>query len=407
MSGPDKYVNNTIMINNNKTFFLILFCILHILPLHGQFLDEFDITQPDQIGETPQGWDFATGDGMAEIEFIQAEGYASIIVDASKDNRNIWWALVKVEVPGLDLNQLMKEDYELRAEARIRTSHSPRRVNLHFNHQRTTDFHSHLMEYDIPRSWEWHTISMTTKDFEVRSGDRINAQMALMDWGKGTYRIDIDYFKVDVVPQTEKDSDLGEPLPYHPPVADPDYFAQRMAVVEDATIDRDYSDKNFNDWKSGNEDMWLLTTSGSQTIILRWDFSNIQDKKALRSGLLELYAYSIQRSPEYKKDFGMIRVSEIIGGDPTWEQESVTYDNFRRNRPVENTINTQMVIDNEVSAQKGSRTLITISRPVLQRLLDGKTKGLAIEPLGAVHATFISMENEGGKYAPGLYMDIE
>ena len=66
-----------------------------------------------------------------------------------------------------------------------------------------------------------------------------------------------------------------------------------------------------------------------------------------------------------------------------------------------------MIIDSKVSQKNGSTTLITISRPVLQRLIDGETLGLAIKPLGAVHATFKSMENKGGQYASKRYFDLE
>ena len=51
--------------------------------------------------------------------------------------------------------------------------------------------------------------------------------------------------------------------------------------------------------------------------------------------------------------------------------------------------------------------MFTISEPVLQRLLDGTTKGLAIRPLGAVVASFYSMEYKGGKYAPVLHFNAE
>ena len=79
------------------------------------------------------------------------DGYASILVDATTDRRGIWWALIKRNVSDhMDLQLLGRPDTELRIEARIRVSHAPRRVNLHLNTQRTTDFHSHLMEFDIP-----------------------------------------------------------------------------------------------------------------------------------------------------------------------------------------------------------------------------------------------------------------
>jgi len=374
----------------------------------GQFIENFDASLIDTEKKIPSGWGYATGDGQATMEFFQSKGYASIVVDASEDNQNIWWALIKVQVPGLDLEKLMKPEFELRVEARIRTSHAPRRVNLHFNHQRTTDFHSHLMEYDIPNAWNWHTISMTTQDFEIQAGDRINAQLALMDWGDEVYRIDIDYFKVDVVNRNNAGEDLGEPLPYHPQLEKSSSFKYHLPVLEDATIDSNFPDMNFNNWRAGDKDSTqLLATGGSQIIILKWDFEKFKDRKVSRSGLLELVTHSVFRSPDFQKDFGMVRIIEIIGGDPSWEQETVTYDQLRQSKPIQNVINTQMVIDFRVSPKNESSTFFTLPRPVLQRLIDGTTLGLAIKPLGAVNVTFKSMENEDGGVAPKLHFDLE
>ena len=52
-------------------------------------------------------------------------------------------------------------------------------------------------------------------------------------------------------------------------------------------------------------------------------------KKVIGSGLLELTTYSLERSPDYIKDFGMVRVTEIIGGDPQWNQDEVTYNTMQ------------------------------------------------------------------------------
>ena len=111
-----------------------------------QFLDHFGKDR-QAIGN----WTWFTGDGSATMDFQQGKGFATITVDATRDQRNIWWALVKQEVSdALDLSRLSEPGYELRIEARIRVSHAPRRVNLHLNTQKTVDFHTHLMEFDIP-----------------------------------------------------------------------------------------------------------------------------------------------------------------------------------------------------------------------------------------------------------------
>ncbi len=375
----------------------------------AQFIDNFDGPYDSSNPKTPEGWSYATGDGTASMDFIQKDGYASILVDATGDQRGIWWALIRHQVPGLDMNELIKPEKELHVEARIRVSAAPRRVNLHFNHQRTTDFHSHLMEFDIPDTVNWYTISMTTQHFETQPGDHINVQMALMDWGHGKYRVDVDYIKVDVVNKEAIKNDLGAKLPYHPPIAAPESFKFHVQVKQDGMIDLDYHDMNFTDWQTSDEDKEtpLLTVSGTQIVILRWDLSDFKDKKIAGSGLLELTSYSLQWSPQYQKDFGMVRVTEVLGGDPYWDQEKVTFDSFCQGKPLEEVLNSQMIIDFEVNPERGGKTLFTISQPVLQRMIDGRTLGIAIRPLGAVVASFYAIENRQGIFSATLHLNVE
>ena len=105
-------------------------------------------------------------------------------MNGTTDKRGIWWALVERKVSDpVDLSLMQKPSHEFRIEARVRSSHAPRRVNLQILTQRTTNYHSHLMEYDIPDTGNWHTISMTTHGFDAKPGDTIFGHMALMDWG--------------------------------------------------------------------------------------------------------------------------------------------------------------------------------------------------------------------------------
>ena len=383
-------------------FTFVLTSLTFSLP--AQFVDHFD-------GDgAPKGWVFVTGDGNATIEFKQKNGIASLYVDATRDKMNIWWALTRHRITGLDMKRLVRQEYELRVEARIRVSHAPRRVNLHVNHQRTTDFHSHLMEFDIPDTVSWHTISMTTRDFDTQPGDTINAHLALMDWGLGKYRVDFDYFRVDVVNRNTAEKDLGMPLPYHPPLTDPSTLPLHLDVAQDAVIDKDFTERNFNDWAVrglSGELIHVLTVSGTQFAILRWDFSALKGKKVKRAGLLELSPQSVQRSTAFSKDFGMIRITEILGGDPVWDEEEVTYDNLTGKQPIDHVINTQMIIDDSVTWNANNKVLFTISQPVLQRLVDGKTKGIAILPLGAVNASFFASENGNKALRPRLHLEIE
>jgi hypothetical protein len=380
----------------------ILIALVCALPTSAQYIDEFNGTG------TPTGWVFITGDGQATIDFKQKNGIASLYVDATKDKLGIWWALTRHRITGLDMKKLVKPEYELRVEARIRVSHAPRRVNLHVNHQRTTDFHSHLMEFDIADTVNWHTISMTTRDFETRPGDSINAHLALMDWGLGKYRVDFEYFKVDVVNRNTAPTDLGNPMPYHPALADPRSFAIHVDATHDATIDSKFTEVNLNQWyarEQSGRHTYVLAANGTQVAVMRWNLDGLKGKKIKRSGLLELSPFSVQRSSDFYKDFGMVRISEILAGDPDWDEKEVTWDNLRGGLSMNDVINTQMVIDDSLTWNENGKVLFTISQTVLQRLIDGKTLGLAIKPLGAVNASFYSHENEGRE--PRLYFDVE
>jgi hypothetical protein len=355
------------------------------------------------------GWTFHTGDGLADMSFRPRTGYASIDVDATKDKRGIWWALIRRRVSeNIDLNRLSQPKYELRIEARIRVSQAPRRINLHLNTQRTTDFHSHLMEFDIPDTVQWHTISMTTRNFDAIPGDSVYGQLALMDWGLEKYRVDIDYFKVNIVNTDSAGLDQGVQVPYHPHIPDLATFTYHISAVQDGMIDLEYPDMNFNNWSTQDNSgkIHVLTVSGTQYVILRWNLMKFTGKQVIGSGLLELTTYSLQRSPEYMKDFGIVRVTEIIGGDPQWNQDGVTYSSFCKGQPFNSVLNSQMIIDIEVSEKRGGRNLITIPNPVLQRMIDGKTLGLAMKPLGVVNASFYAMENQDGKFSPQLHFNL-
>jgi hypothetical protein len=378
--------------------------------LPAQFRDDF---VPGTLARDPQGitgWTCTSGDGAAVIDIRPTnDGHAAVVVDATKDTRDIWWAIIRRCVSAeMDLAQLARPGRELRVEARLRTSHAPRRVNLHFNTQRTTDYYSHLMEYDIPEAGVWHTISMTTRDFDAVPGDRVFVQMAMMDWGTSRYEVDVDYLRADIVDVGAVGPDLGEPQPYHPPVPDPATFRDALPVAHDSTVDLQFPDRNFNHWSSteGGAMTTLLNVDGTQRAILRWDFSALAGRKVVGGGLLELTTHDVLRPAEREKDYGEIRVVEILAGDPAWDQAAVTLDSLCQGRPLEEVFNTQMIIDVPVADGRGAKTLVTISRPVMQRLLDGRTRGLVLVPLGAINASFLASENESGAHAPRLLFNL-
>ena len=382
------------------------------VPIAGaQFIDDFNGSSIQTDPQGRNGWAFRTGDGTATMTFQQGgDGYASVRVDATTDRRGIWWALIRNKVSDqMDLQQLARPEMELRIEARIRVSHAPRRVNLHLNTQRTTDFHSHLMEFDIPDSNTWHTISMTTRDFPAVPGDTVFGQLALIDWGLEKYQADLDYFKVDVVDIRNAGPDKGTAVPYHPPIPDPETFRLSARAVQDTVIDLDNPDVNLNNWyvQDGGRRKRILTVNGTQYVILRFDLSEWSGKQVADHGLLELTTHSVQKTLDPIKDFGIVRVVEILGGDPAWDEKTVTADSVRRGQPLERVLNTQMIIDWPITEGDGGKTYFTISRPVLQRMIDGRTLGIAIKPLGSISASFYALEEDDGRAAARLLFNVK
>jgi hypothetical protein len=387
---------------------VVFFTLMQVSQSSAQFFDGFDHLKLD-----PQsGWFFQAGDGTATMDFRQGgSGYASIFVDATTDKRGIWWALIERNVSDkMDLKLMQKPGHEFRIEARVRSSHAPRRVNLQVLTQKTTDYDSNLMEYDIPDTENWHTISMTTRGFDAKPGDTIIGHLALMDWGLEKYRLDVDYIKVDIVDTATTGPDQGEAVPYHPPIADPKSFNQKVQVAADSSIDIENTEINLNDWyiqNAAGHRVNLLTVDGTHYVILRWDLRQFAGKKVVGHGLLELTTHSVQQKAERLKDFGIVRVVEIVGGDPNWEQTTVTTDSFCHYEHLNRVLNTQMIIDWPITEGNGGKTYLTIGHPVLQRLIDGKTLGIAIKPLGALNASFYSMEYENGKNSAKLYFNTE
>ena len=375
------------------------------VPARAQFLDAFEGPSIALDPEALDGWAFFTGDGEATMDLQAEEGHAQVTVDATRDRRGIWWALIKRRVSeDLDLDRLARPGYELRIEARVRTSHAPRRVNLHLNTQRTTDFHSHLMEFDLGETGTWHTISMTTRGFDAGPGDTVFGQMALMDWGRDRYRVDVDSFRVEVVEAATAPPDVGDAVPYHPPIPDPSTFAHALRAAA-AVVDRANPDVSLHGWgvETAGSRRRLLTVSGSQMVILRFDLEAFAGRIVAGHGLLELTTHSVLRAPTDLEEFGKVRVVEILGGDPAWSPRTVTLESLSGGASLDEVLNSQMIIDGAVEEAPGARTHFTISRPVLQRLVDGRTRGLGIRPLGAVVASF----EAGGDAVPRLLFNVE
>lgn len=361
------------------------------------FEEHFDGTTLSYDPRGLNGWTYFTGDGRAEMTFTATgKGYATISVDATRDKLGIWWALIKRCVStGGNLELLQKAEYEFRIEARIRVSDAPKRVNLHLNTQRTTDFHTHLMEFDIPDTVHWHTISMTTRNFDARPGDTVYAQLALMDWGFERYRVDIDYFTVSIVNVDSVEPDDGEQVPYHPPVPPVHTFTHHLHACDAATVDTLYTGICFSSWYCTDVTTTqnLIVVGDSKIALLRWDMTPLRGKRVQSAGVLELTTHSVQRLRDSTRDFGLVRVCEILGGDSVWNSGTVTYESWKEDHPFTRLINSQMIIDVSVSEQRGGKTYCVISKPVLQRMIDGKTKGLALRALGLLQATFYGAQS--------------
>jgi hypothetical protein len=265
------------------------------------------------------------------------------------------------------------------------------------------------MEFDVPDVEEWHTISMTTRGFDARPGDTVFGQLALMDWGHGRYRVDVDYFKVDVVEVATAPPDVGEAVPYHPPIPDPETFDHVVSAAAAAVVDGAHPGVSLYGWgveREGQREL-LLTVGGTQTVILRFDLGAFAGKRVPDRGLLELTTHSVLRAPTDLEEFGKVRVVEILGGDPGWDADTVTLESLCRGRSLDDVLNSQMVIDWAVEEEPGARTHFTISRPVLQRLVDGRTLGLAVRPLGAMVASFQAVPGPHGGAEPRLLFDVE
>jgi hypothetical protein len=366
----------------------------------AQFVDSFDQSQID-------GWFTITGDGKASLKFEPKDGFARMDIDATQDRYGIWWTCIKRDVAkSLDLERLARPGYELRVEAKVRGNQGPRRVNFMLNTQRTTNYHEHLREFDIAEPNRWYTISMTTRNFDARPGDSVFVQFCVTDWGLDRYAVDLDYYRADVVPSAAAAKDLGEPLIYHPPVPPVAGFAHHLGADQDSVVNLDFPDVNFNDWHVEEEggSTPVLTLDGNQWIVLRWDLDRFRGTKAAGPGLLELTTHTLAIGGKYiqamgqdfGEEFGKIHVIEILGGDPKWDQSSVTYNSLTRGAKYEAVFNTQMTIDYELGSKRGDKAFFTIPRPVMQRLFDGTTKGILIRPLGALSGSIYASESKAG-----------
>lgn len=382
-----------------------LFYIITILPfitptLQAQFVEEFD-------GPPAGNWITFTGDGFAESFLEWFDGHARFIVDATNDRQNVWWAIMQTSsTDTLDLGPLANNRYELRMEARVKTSHAPRRLNMQLRTQHTTDYYSHLMEFDIPDTSAWHTISMTTQNFEAEPDDIITTHIALMDWGPLVYTLDVDYVRVDVVNVSVTEPDIGERVPYPPPIPQPNEFSLSVPAIEVGIIDQNFPDVNLAGWVAGSKP--VLTTDNNKIVLLRWNLYEYRGRDVSGYGMLELTPFSFYNATGTDQiEFDQIRLVEILGGNAAWTSSDVTFNDFLSGDSLLDVLNTQMIIDIDIPDTKDKPVWIHIPRPVIQRLIDGTTKGIALYPLGLLSASFYSGDSMIHPLRPRIYFNTE
>jgi hypothetical protein len=179
-------------------------------------------------------------------------------------------------------------------------------------------------------------------------------------------------------------------VPYHPPVPDPAGRLPLLVPAKAAAIDLANPGVNLGEWSllEGGVRQPLVTVNGTMWAILRFDVSGLRGGRVTGPGVLELTTATLQRDARDMKDMGLIRVMEILGGDPEWRRDTVTLDSLLQGRVLAEVCNPQPIIDWPVNDSAGGKTWLVISRPVLQRLVDGRTRGLAVAPLGPIDASF-------------------
>ena len=386
---------------------LLRLLILLGLPvcLHAQFRDDFDVDSRDD-------YILIAGDGNPTMDLTARDGHGIISIDATADHHNVWYTILKRDVTGeMDLARLESPDYELMLEARVRISDAPRRVNFMVVTNRTTDFHEHLREFDIADTTDFHTISFLTRGLDVGPGDTVYVQFCATDFGPDRYTVELDYFRADVVRVDEAPAERGEPLVYHPAVPELSTFANVREPAAAAVIAPEYPEVNFGNWsaREGDAMVPVLGVARGQYAVLRWDLGGDAGAKASGAGILELTTQALASGGDYHaaygdqlgEEFPKVRIIEITGGELEWSADSITYGSFILPDGSE-PVNPQMIFDVPVTAGRGGKTYVTLSRPVMQRLLDGSTKGLIIKPLGLINANFYR-DADG---SPKLYYNL-
>jgi hypothetical protein len=379
------------------------------------FVEDFKAkTLPlDKTGRN--GWIAITGSGEATVKLFNKNGHGVMEVDGRPDRRNIYWAIIKHDVSkGIDVGELLRPGKAIRMTAKVRISDAPRRVHFQLNTNRTTDYDANLREFDLPDT-NWHVLTWTRtagNDLDLKFGDRVAVTFGMTDMGRAVYKCEFEYIKAEIVDAATAGPDQGTPLVYRPAIAPLDTFKNVVEVKDDVTIDAAYPWVNYSAWSNmsdpeGSEGVEILSATGTQTIILKWDLSKFVGRMPDGWGVLELATDHIEWAPTNQEEFGFLRAVEIKGGDPTWDRKTVTRASFLQGKPELDVFNGQLIVDAPPAIHRGETTLIRINPAVMARLLSGQTKGIAIYPQGAVNASFASSQSPNPRYRPKLYFNVK
>jgi len=392
-----------------KNFHLIgCFIIINILlslPATAQYRVDFNQGYKGFEPNNLPGWTTMKGDGDVIFRQKYEDGSAVLNVDARKDKRNIWYAFMHQDVADvIDIRKLSLPDYELRMEARVKPSHGPRRVNMYLS---TRGEGGYLREFDLEEANEWHTISMVTSGYNFDPEKPLMAQVSLMDWGvSDIFELHVDYIQVDLININDEQVQHGLPLEYRPKLEKASTYKEEV-TARSKLIDRAFADEILKPWMviEDNQPVSAIQVDQSKIILLHWNLEDFQGKIVNGAGQLELSTLAVFRRQNSPKDFGMVRFSEIRNTNTQWQNAELTYNYFIANQKLSERIVSQCIIDTEVDSVKGGKTIVTISQPVMQRLIDGKSEGIAIMPLGLISAAFYDETNAA--LAPVLRFNIK
>jgi len=248
---------------------------------------------------------------------------------------------------------------------------------------------------------------MVTNGFDFDPKKPLMTQVSMMDWGiTEIYELKIDYIQVDLVKVGAEGTHYGEPLIYRPDLKDAGSYAVELIPNQEATIDSSLPEESLAEWcnESEPDQPSVVQVDQTKTVLLSWDFSQYRGQR-VTEGQLELSTSTLLRSTQNRKDFGEVRISEIRDIADPWDKSTVTYATFVGDNEFTDIVVSQCIIDTKVNPEKKGKTVVTVSQPVMQRLIDGGAAGIAVMPLGLISASFYGCEEQD--LAPKLRFSIE